>query len=284
MMIQIENIMLENFRRTKMVHKSNIQKSLDWTKFSRLFIFLMFILTPFTTTFGQNPIKKEVEVVKPYEPVVSDANKINILPKINDSVMIKPMVQYSIVPTMMNTEYQVSPINAAKMLAMPIPKLYKGYLKLGFGNYTSPLIEAYVNSLRSKKGSASFFFRHRSSAGTVTLDNQTSVNAGYSETSGELSGKKFINAAVLDGSVFLGGNSVFHYGYNPILDTMLQKGDIRQNFTLFKLNTGLHSMHTDSSKLSYHVNLGFNFFRDRTDHEEKNFDINGKFSKRYENK
>ncbi len=250
----------------------------------RLFMFFMLPLLTYTEAFSQTPIKKEVEVVKPYEPVVSDANKINILPKINDTVTIKPTVQYSIVPTMINTEYQVNPINAAKMLSMPLPKLYNSYLKLGFGNYTTPLAEVYINSLRSKKYSAGFFFRHQSSAGKVTLDNNAKVNAGYSGTSGELFGKKFFKSSYLYGSGAVSENSVFRYGYNPKLDTVLEKGDIRQNFLLVKLNTGLRSTHSDSSKLSYNVNFGYNFFQDRTKHNENNVDINGQFSKRYENK
>jgi len=247
--------------------------------FSILFTFLMNL-----EAFTQTPIKKEVEVVKPYEPVVSDANKINILPKINDTVTIKPTVQYSIVPTMINTEYQVNPINAAKMLGMPLTNLYHSYVKLGFGNYTTPLAEVYVNSLRSKKYSAGLFFRHQSSSGKVTLDNDTKVDAGYSGTSGELFGKKFFKSSYLYGDATLSGNSVFRYGYNPKIDTILQKGDIRQNFLLSKLNAGLRSTHSDSSKLSYHVNFGYNFFKDRVNHNENNVNVNGQFSKRYETK
>jgi len=81
---------------------------------------VFFLLSP--PAFSQTPIKKEVEVVKPYEPTVSDANKINVLPQIKDSVTIRPAFNYSIVPMMVNTEYNVPAINAARMLAMPITK------------------------------------------------------------------------------------------------------------------------------------------------------------------
>ncbi|HEY4787481.1 MAG TPA: hypothetical protein VIH57_15590 [Bacteroidales bacterium] len=254
--------------------KSPLQVNAGW-------LFIPFLLIC-NIAFSQTPIKKEVEVVKPYEPVVSDAYKINILPKINDSVTIKPIVQYSITPTMLNTEYQVNPINAARMLSMPLQKLYKSYLKLGFGNYTTPLAEAYIGSLRSKTHSVGFFFRHQSSAGKVTLDNDAKVNAGYSETSGELFGKKFFKSSYLYGDGSLSGNTVFRYGYDPkITDTVLEKGDIRQNYLLAKLNVGLRSTNSDSSKLNYHVDLGYNYFRDRVNHAENNIDINGQFSKRH---
>lgn len=253
----------------------------------KVFIILLFF-GALVNLNAQTPIKKEVEVVKPYEPVVSDAHKINILPKINDSVTIKPSVQYNIVPTMINTEYQVNPIMAAKMLSMPVPKLYHSYIKLGFGNHTTPLGEVYINSLRSKKYAAGFFFRHQSSSGKVKLDNDKKVDADYAETSGELFGKKFFKSSYLYGDAAISGNSVLHYGYdthNPELkDTLLQKGDIHQRFTLVKLNTGLRSTHSDSSKLSYNVGLGYNFFRDIINHNENNLSISAQFSKRYETK
>jgi hypothetical protein len=235
------------------------------------------LLLPGIAVKAQNQIKKEVEVVKPYEPVVSDANKINVLPKMNDSVTIRPKVQYNIVPSAMNVEYQVNPINAAKMLSMPIPKLYKSYLKLGFGNYATPKAEVYINSLRSKTHTAGLFFRHQSSGGKVKLENNKKVHAGYSETSGELFGKKFFKSAYLYGDGGLSSNTIYHYGYDPKLDTTLEKGDIRQNYFLARLRAVLQSMHTDSSKLSYHIGLDYNFFEDRFKHKENNVNLTGQF-------
>jgi len=280
------NIDLKNgLRLHQRMASHSILSAICSLRFSVLVIIVIFQVA---TVSAQTPIKKEIEVVRPYEPTVSDAHKINILPKINDSITIKPSVQYSIVPTMINTEYQVNPIMAAKMLNMPLSKLYNSYVKLGFGNYTTPLAEVYINSLRSKKYAAGFFFKHQSSSGKVTLDNNAKVYAGYSGTSGELFGKKFFKSSYLYGDAAISGNSVFHYGYdthNPKLpDTLLQKGDIRQNFTLIKLNTGLRSSHSDSSKLSYDIGFGYNFFQDRVHHGENNISINSLLSKRYENK
>jgi hypothetical protein len=234
-------------------------------------VFTLFLLE--TTVNAQTPLKKEVEVVKPYEPVVSDANKINVLPKISDSVVIKPNIQYNITPIMVNTEYQVSAINAAKMMNMPISKLYKNYIKLGFGNYTSPLAELYVNSSRSKKHTAGIFLKHQSSAGKLKLENGDKVFAGYSETSGELFGRKFFKNSYLYANGGARGNTVYDYGYYPKLDTALEKGDIRQNYFLANANAGIRSTNSDSTKLNYDIGLKYNFFQDRVKHGENNINI-----------
>ena len=237
-----------------------------------------------STTFSQTPIKKEVEVVKPYEPTVSDANKINVLPQIKDSVTIRPAFNYSIVPMMVSTEYIVPSINAAKMLAMPIPKLYKSYLKLGYGNYSTPLAEVYVNSLRSKKFTAGLFLRHQSSKGSETLDNKRNAYAGYSESSAEVFGKRFLKKAYISADAGVRGNTVYRYGYNPKIDTLLQNGNIRQSYMLASVNTGIHSLNTDSSKLTYHVGLGYNYFKEREARAEHEMKIAGQFNRLFQGK
>jgi hypothetical protein len=238
-------------------------------------IFALFLME--VNADAQTPIKKEVEVVKPYEPAVSDAYKINVLPKISDSVNIKPSFQYNIVPVMVNSEFQVSAINAAKMLSMPISKLYKNYIKLGFGNYLSPLAEVYVNSSRSKKHTAGLFFKHQSSAGNLKLENGDKVFAGYSETSGELFGKKFFKKSYLYANGGARSNTVYDYGYFPKLDTTLEKGRIRQSYFTASASTGLRSLNLDSSKLSYDIGLKYNFFQDRLKHGENHINIGGQF-------
>ena len=226
---------------------------------------------------AQTPINKAVEVVKPYEPVVSDAHKINVLPKIADSVIIKPSFQYNIMPVMINTEYQVSAINAAKMISMPINKLYKNYIKLGFGNYTTPLAELYINSSRSKKHTAGVYFKHQSSNGQLPLENGRKVFAGYSETTGELFGKKFFKNAYLYGNGGVSSNTVFDYGYSPDLDTTLDKGNIRQNYFLASASMGLRSLRLDSTKLSYDADINYNYFQDRFKNGENHINVNLQF-------
>jgi hypothetical protein len=212
---------------------------------------------------AQTPIKKEVEVVKPYEPVISDAYKINVLPKINDSVIIKPSFEYNIVPAMFKTEYQVNQINAAKMVSMPLSKLYKGYLKLGYGNYYTPLAEIYVNSLRSKKYATGIFLHHQSSGGKIKLDNKQKVFAGYSESSANVFGKRFFNKSYLYGEGGISGNTDYQYGYRPDTIAELEKGEIRQTLFMASVKAGLRSSHSDSSKLRYHFGGGYNFMQNR---------------------
>lgn len=248
------------------------------------FFFGLFALGFHANSSAQTDIKKEVEVVKPYEPVVSDAKKITLLPVINDSVAVKPIFQYKVVPVAINTDYQLSTINAAKMLSMPLQKLYKGYLKLGYGNYNAPLAELYLNTLRSKKYAAGGYIRHNSSRGTVTLDNKLSAFAGYSDTKAELFGKKFLDNAIISAQSELQGNTVYRYGYQSDFPLFLSKDTIRQHYFLVGIKAGIQSTHTDSSKLFYSGAIRFNYFKDRYENGERNFNLAMHLNKKYDNK
>jgi hypothetical protein len=234
---------------------------------------------------AQTTINKEVEVVKPYVPVVSDASKINNLPLFNDTTIIKPSFDYHIVPSVINTDYQLNKINPAKMVSMPLAKLYKTYLKLGLGNYGTPLAEVYINSNRSKKYSAGLYLHHQSSGGDIKLDNDKKVFAGYSDNEATVFGKKYINKAFIYGDAGITSNTVYHYGYNTdvIKDTILEKGNIRQNYFGAAINAGIRSTHNDSTDLSYHFGLGYNFFKNRFSQSEGNLRLFAEGCKLFKN-
>jgi hypothetical protein len=64
------------------------------------------------------------------------------LPQIGDSVAYEPPAfEYSIISKRFETDYRVTPINPARMVKPELDKLYKSELKLGGGNYLTPLAE-----------------------------------------------------------------------------------------------------------------------------------------------
>lgn len=248
------------------------------------FLLFSLILAGFSfAAIAQTPIKKEVEVVKPYQPVISDAYKINVLPKITDSVIIKPEFEYGITSTKVETGFDVTPIGAAKMVGMPLAKLYKTYFKLGLGNYSITYGEIFINTLRSKKGTAGIHFNHYGSSGKVKLENDKKVFAGYSDNDASVYGKRFLKKAELFGEMNFSSKTVHHYGYRPTLDTSLEKGTIRQNFIHFNTLAGVQSTHTDSSKLLYQGLVNYHFTQDKYKHHEHQITLSGAFSRQFKN-
>jgi len=229
----------------------------------------------FRSGFAQEKIDKEVHVIKPYEPTISDAYKINVLPKSDDTLTIVPSFNYSIVPSRINTHFDIKPINAAKVVGEPLTKLYNSYLKIGAGNYISTLLELNMNNLRSNKHSVGTYLKHMSSNGKIKLDNDEKTAAGYNENKVQLYGTKFYRKAILSGDVSYNANGFSYYG----VDTILNKDDIKQNFICLNTYTFFKSTHTDSSHLNYNISLNYDLFRDKNENIENGLIFSTKFDK-----
>jgi hypothetical protein len=81
----------------------------------------------------------------------------------------------------------VEKIKPAKIVDEPLKKLYKHYAKVGFGNYTSPLVEFSMSNLRSKDYAGSVYLKHYSMNGKLKevgppqfSDNETCAGRGKS--------------------------------------------------------------------------------------------------------
>jgi hypothetical protein len=230
---------------------------------------------------AQDEIKKEIVVVKPYEPSLSDAFKINVLPRVSDSISIRPDFNYSIEPRKFETAFHVRPISPAKLVGAPLKKLYKSYLKIGIGNYMIPLGEIRINSLRSKKSQWGLSLRHYSINGKIRLDNDEKVSPGYFENSGNLYGKKIFNKAYLSGDLKGAWDGTNFYGYHTSLDTSLNEDDVKQHYLKLDGRIKMGSIHKDSTHLNYTWTLDYNYTNDRHKNNEHAFLLNADLNKRF---
>ncbi|MBN2214077.1 MAG: hypothetical protein JW723_07525 [Bacteroidales bacterium] len=230
-------------------------------------------------------ISRDVVVVKPYEPALSDAYKISPLPRIEDSAAVSPTFDYSILPLKINAPFVLKPINAAKMIGTPLERLYNSYIKLGIGNYFTPVAEYNINSLRAKDRSIGAYFRHRSSGSKITLDNDDKVPAGYSVNQAEIYGKKFYPHADLSGSFRFRSDGMHYYGYNTLLfpDTLpdIKGKEIKQNYVRAGIEVRYYSTYTDSSHLNYDLVFNYSNFNDKFNHFENLLLLGTALNKRY---
>lgn len=240
---------------------------------------IILLLMILFTGFSQERIKKEVRVVQPYDPKLSDAFKINLLPSIEDTVQLSPDFVYETAPRPYSSEYSVKPIKAARLLADPLTRLYGSYLKLGIGNYLTPLAELSINKKRSKDYSLGVYARHISSNGKVKLKNDEKVFAGYGNNELDLYGKRIYDNSVFSISTGINDQSIYYYGYDPAIgDTILEKENIKQNFLNLNVQLGYHSSYVDSGHLNYNIQVKYNYFADKFSYTENNVLAYGEFS------
>ena len=212
-------------------------------------------------------LNQSLVLIRPYEPSVTDAQKITALPNLRDSFSIKPSFDYFIKTKRFDTRFDVSPITPARLQPIPQPKLYHGYIKVGAGTIPNALAEVALNTTRNRDYAAGALFRFDRAGGKVKLDNDKKVDAGYNDIYAKIFGRKFLRSALLYGDLSASGQTAYNYGYdtnavydvgNPI-DTTFAQGDIRKRYFFADANVGMRSSHFKTSQLNYDVQLGYKF-------------------------
>ena len=243
-----------------------------------------------SVSFAQEILDKDVHIVKSYEPTISDAFKINILPQIIDTVKVVPLFNYSIQTRQIHTDFHLEPIIAAKMLGEPLTKLYPGYLKIGIGNYWTPFIDINYNKLRSKKYATGVNLMHLSSHGKIKMpgNNDVKVFSGYSDNIAHIFGKKFYYKKTLSGDIKYCRNTVYFNNYDTTLsDTIVTlEKDIanQQLFQLFNANARFMTNYTDSFHFNYDIDLNYDYFNDIDKNYEHAPAITGKLFNKFRNR
>lgn len=232
-------------------------------------MFFLILVTAAFQGFGQvdENMKQEVEVIREYTPTISDAIKLNELPVIQDSVKTEASFLYQIESKQIPVDFQTEPVKPAKMNDEPLSKLYNSHVRVGFGNYLTPMAELYISNLRSKKFTWSAILKHQSSYGTIINDINKKVYTGYADNSVRVSGKKFINKKSLYGNLNYTDNSCYFYGYNtddPAFENLYtgKRDLIRQQFARVSADGGIRSFHTDKNHISYDISGKYLYFYD----------------------
>ncbi len=113
---------------------------------------------------------RKIEIVRDYNPTIKEASKINTMPELKDETTKKMDVNYSIWATPVNpTSDSVPALDYALAEKTGTTPQREGYLRLGGGNYTSFLGEAYVPVWTTKVNKFSVYGKHNSSFGKVRL-------------------------------------------------------------------------------------------------------------------
>ena len=219
---------------------------------------------------------EQVNVVQDYKPTVIDAVKLNDNPTINDSTPLNPKLTYTFLNKKFNQNFELEPISAAKMKGEPLNKLYKSYVKIGLGNYSTPYAELFINNLRSKEYSIGTHFKHFSSA----FKSKNLGYAGFSDDDAGVFGKYFLKDNTISAALDYNRNAVHYYGVDRLYsDTILDKSLTKQAYTNIGANINLLSQYHDSSKFNYEANIKFYNFSERGPATENNFFVAATLSK-----
>ncbi len=220
----------------------------------------------------------EVRIVHGFDPVLTDAFKINTKPTIVDTVSSQPKMNYHIEPTFFETQYTPLPINPAKVSGEPITRLYRNLIKVGFGNYNTPYFELFLNNTRSSNTSIGAHIKHINSTGSI----KNHAYPGYANSEIELYGKKIFSKYTLEGSADFNRDQVQYYGFNPNdpPHTTLSKGDLRHLINMMTYDVKLKSNNSSEYQLKNNYRIKYHYLEDNNQNNENVLQINSELSKK----
>ena len=205
-----------------------------------------------------------IDIIKDFEPVVKRANKKNFAPKIPEIKTEKPTYQsYNLPITYQEVTYQPSelrPLSYPKEEAISLPYIY---LKAGFGNYLTPLIDFQVANRNTEKYRIAFGTQHISSR-RKKIENQR-----YSETDFNLLGEYYLKGMTIGASPYFTMDNYHFYGYNQE-DTTFTKDETRNRYNKGGVNVYFFNHEENSIGLDYRTDLGFHTVSDSYNQKELN--------------
>lgn len=223
---------------------------------------------------GDTLSTKTVVITSSFKPALRNAAKVNFsaASPLPDSVL--PRLQYKVPSQNLFFSYEPA---ALKPMALSIdstmPWENNHYIKAGFGNYTTPYLQAGFAFGDGKKSVVNAHLRHTSSKGSLPFQQ-------FSKTGADVIGIFSPNDNIeWDGKVYFDNNVQYQYGFPEADETKFSKDSLRQRFTTIGLKAGLRNKRDNGFGVSYHPTLAFSQLTDNKKGSETNFIVNAPFSK-----
>lgn len=222
-------------------------------------------------------LEMDLTIVGDLDLFLRDAKKLQTSPELKESLVELPSISYTLIPNKQQVEIVTKPIKPAKVtVEPPISKLYKGYVRGGFGVYRTPLLDLYYMDDRSRDGSWGAQFHHLSSAGGTALED--TIPDGFSNNSASIWGRKYLKKHSIEGALDYDRDVVNYFGFDPQIYWDTPVDNLEQIFSNVQGNLALKSYYRDSSKFNYAGEVSFRNFKDAREGVENNvnFDFNGR--------
>lgn len=129
-------------------------------------------LTMSATATAQNKdeFSNQVEVTRAYDPEVSTAQKIAVIPNMVDTVTLKPVVNYAILPTQWETAFALRPIRSANISMANYDPHHPFYLRVGVGFPMKSVADIYITAPMTEHSAFGFYMNHDGQWGKIKND------------------------------------------------------------------------------------------------------------------
>ncbi len=217
---------------------------------------------------------RTVTVTSSYKPELKPAAKVNFSAAAPPADSVLPTLQYTVPSQNLFFAYQPA---ALKPLAAGIDSAIhwenKNYLKAGFGNYSTPFLQAGLSFGDGEKSVVNVHAKYISSKGNLTYQQ-------YSNADVDAIGIITNGVNEFTGKVFYTNKTRYQYGFQP--DSLkFNKDDLRNRFTTFGAKVGLRNKKINSIGINYNPSIYVDGFTDGNNGNESNFILDAPVSKSF---
>lgn len=208
----------------------------------------------------------EIEIVRERQIVLPRANRNFEKVPPRPSEPITPEITYEFKNLSFNApDYQSNP-RPLRLKQEDISKIYGNYVSAGFGNFSSPYLNAWVNTKRDKNRFLGAQLYHRSFGKGPVDDKNSASNATNIKVFGQTYSKLVTTNLFIDYEN-LGG---YFYGYTP--GTEVVRDTIRQNYNIVSIGGAISN--TKPSDFNFNVGGSFSYLTDKYEASESDVALN----------
>jgi len=218
-------------------------------------------------------VNEEIEVVRPYKPILAEAVKLRRSPNLDDVKTYKAKLNYSILDRKLELNSDIQKLQAQALAEEKASILVNNYVKGAFGSLGTLLGEAYFNTGKDEGLQVGGYFKHFSQEGK--LNKQNSSNQQLS-----VFGRSILDENTVSGRINFERNGTYFYGIDNARPTLNPNPD-KQALTTIELEGELVKNFTeDEDAFSYALKANGYIWNDKFSAKENYLSLNGYVNKR----
>ncbi|WP_113635510.1 TonB-dependent receptor [Nubsella zeaxanthinifaciens] len=221
----------------------------------------------------EKTVSEEIEIIRPYKPVLAEAVKLRRSPDLDNIKTYKAKFNYQLSDRKLELNTDIQKLQAQKVADERRAELFNNYVKGGIGNLGTFLAEAYVGMGQDPALQAGAFFRHFGQQGKLNKQNENKQQLSvFARSIGE--------TATLNGKVNYQRHGLYFYGIDD-QNPSLNPNPERQLLNFFELEGEAISKYTpDPDAFSYAAKVNGYLFNDRFSAKESALTLTGYLNKR----
>lgn len=255
------------------INRSMSNQILQYLNIMKRSVLIVINVLLFLTLQGQGK-NEEVTIIAPFEPVITESNKINFKPSLDTLIIEKPNFKYLFQERPYNTTFQTGTLKPLQFSGEFMDSVNKVSLKTGGGNYSTTFVDFHTSFKTGKRTNWNARINHLASSGKI-IDY---AFPGNSHNGISIGGSHDFNEESLSGNLFFNRDVVHFYGFKPtpLLDSAMSDYDIKQKLQSFGAVIQLNDIKRSRGSFHYNGIFGFETLSDfyQTNETGATFDLN----------